>query len=72
VAHLENRRLADRIMDVIAKTLAGTTGELFDQHRIARADPQAYDQHVRRELVARSCELVQRLIPLSSAARRQL
>ena len=63
---------ADAIMDVIAKTLAGTTGAFFDQHRVARADPQAYDERVRRDLFVRSCELVQRAIPLPSAARRLL
>ena len=61
---------ADAILDTIAKTLAGTTGELFDQHRTARAHPQAYDELVRRELFVRSCELVKRFIPLPSAVGR--
>jgi NAD(P)-dependent dehydrogenase (short-subunit alcohol dehydrogenase family) len=60
---------ADAILDVTAKTLAGTTGEFFDQHRLASAHPQAYDKRVRRELFARSCELVQRFIEVPSAAR---
>jgi NAD(P)-dependent dehydrogenase (short-subunit alcohol dehydrogenase family) len=63
---------ADAIMDVIARTLAGATGEFYDQHQIARAHPQAYDQHVRRELFVHSCELVQRFISLPCAARRLL
>ena len=66
------RQGADAILDVIGKTLAGTTGEFFDQHRIARADPHAYDTRMRRELFVRSCELVQRFIALPSAARRLL
>ena len=63
---------ADAIMDVIAKTLAGTTGEFFDQHRLARAHAQAYDEQARRELFVRSCERVERFIALPSAARRLL
>ena len=63
---------ADTIMDVIGKTLAGTTGEFFDHHDIGRAHAQAYDVRVRRELFVRSCELVQQLIPLPTAARRLL
>jgi hypothetical protein len=34
--------------------------------------PQTYDARVRRELFVRSCELVQRFIPLPLAARRLL
>ena len=66
------RQGADAIIGVIAKTLAGTTGELFDQDKPGRAHPQAYDERARRELFVHSCELVRSFIPLPTAARRLL
>lgn len=41
---------ADAIMYVIERTLAGATGVFFDEREPARADPQAYDLAVRRQL----------------------
>lgn len=41
---------ADAIMYVIDRTLAGVTNVFFDEHEPARADPQAYDLAVRRQL----------------------
>jgi NAD(P)-dependent dehydrogenase (short-subunit alcohol dehydrogenase family) len=66
------RQGADAIMGAIEATRGGATGEFFDQHKVARAHPQAYDERVRRELFVRSCELVKRFIELPSAARRML
>lgn len=44
------REGADAIEFVIEKTLEGVTGRFFDQHRIAHADPVAYDTAVRAKL----------------------
>jgi len=52
------REGADAILYVVEKTLAGVSGEFFDQRQLARADPVAYDVAVRRELERRTRELV--------------
>ena len=49
---------ADAIVHVIERTLAGTTGQFFDQQRLARADPLAYDLAVRRQLRERTVALL--------------
>jgi NAD(P)-dependent dehydrogenase (short-subunit alcohol dehydrogenase family) len=54
---------ADSILHVLGAGLnEQTTGTYFDQQRVTRADPQAYDLTVRRALHAQTTELVRRFV----------
>lgn len=49
---------ADAVMFVVEQTIAGVTGEFFDQMTPAHADPLAYDLELRQRLRERTLELL--------------
>lgn len=53
---------SDAILYVTERTLAGTSGEFFDQRELARADVHAYDVVLRQQLRDRTIELVARVL----------